>query len=334
MSAFNWVDGIVLVVILVFAALAVSRGFVQVMTNVAGFVLTLLVAFALHGPVAQFLTTGVGLEGLWARPVAFLLMWALAQLVYGLGVKLFLTRAMDQASNSPMNRALAVVPGAAQGAILCALVLTLLALAPLGGLGRGDDAPPGGQMRQQILGSALGGQLVRATLGVERQLSGIFAPALRETFDFLTVRPEPTSGETVELRFTVADAGPVGADEERMLEMINAERIKQGLAPLAMDSALRAVARDYARDLLKRGYFSHTSKEGLSPFDRMRNAQIIYGLAGENLALAPTLEQAHEGLIQSPGHRANILNPGFRKLGIGVLDGGIYGKMFVQEFTD
>lgn len=331
-SAFNWVDGIVLVVILVFAALAVSRGFVQVMTNVAGFVLTLLLAFALHGPVAQFLATGLGLAGMWARPVAFMLMWALAQLVYALGVKLFLTRAMDRASGSSLNRTLAVVPGAAQGAILCALVLTLLALAPLGGLGR--DAPPGGQMRQQILTSALGGQLVRATLGVERQLAGIFEPALRETFDFLTVRPEPTSGETVELQFTVADAVPVGADEERMLEMVNAERIKQGLAPLAMDSALRAVARDYARDLLKRGYFSHTSKEGLSPFDRMRNAQIVYGLAGENLALAPTLEQAHQGLMDSPGHRANILNAGFRKVGIGVLDGGIYGKMFVQEFTD
>jgi uncharacterized protein YkwD/uncharacterized membrane protein required for colicin V production len=333
-SAFNWVDGIVLVVILVFAVLAVSRGFVQVMTNLAGFVLTLVVAFLLHGPVAQFLATGLGLAGVWARPVAFLLMWALAQVVYALGVKLFLTRAMDRASGSSLNRALAVVPGAAQGAILCALVLTLLALAPLGGLGRGDGAPPGGQMRQQIMASALGGQLVRVTLNVERQLAGIFEPALRETFDFLTVRPEPTSGETVELQFTVSDAEPVAADEERMLEMVNAERIKADLAPLAMDSTLRALARDYARDLFMRGYFSHTSKEGLSPFDRMRHAQIIYGLAGENLALAPTLEQAHEGLMTSPGHRANILNPGFRKLGIGVLDGGIYGKMFVQEFTD
>ena len=66
----------------------------------------------------------------------------------------------------------------------------------------------------------------------------------------------------------------------------------------------------------------------------MRDARDQLSAAGENLALAPTTEFAHEGLMNSPGHRANILNGQFRRVGIGVLDGGIYGKMFVQEFTD
>jgi len=332
-SGLNWVDVIVLLVILLFAGLAVGRGFVQVMTNLAGFVLTLLVAFLAHPGLASFLVRPVGLEATWARPVAFLLVWAVAQLTYTLIIKWFLSRPMQRASRSSLNRPLAVIPGAAQGAILCALVLTLLALVPLSGPAP-DSAGAAGGLSKQILTSAVGGQLVRATLGVERQLAGIFEPALRETFGFLTVKPEPTSGETVTLPFTVPDAPPVAEDEERMLEMVNAERVKQDLSPLAMDATLRALARDYARDLFARGYFSHTSKEGLSPFDRMRNAQVSYTLAGENLALAPTLEQAHDGLMKSPGHRANILNPGFRKIGIGVLDGGVDGKMFVQEFTD
>ena len=141
---------------------------------------------------------------------------------------------------------------------------------------------------------------MRATLGVERQLAGIFEPALRETLGFLTVKPEPTSGETVDLKFTVPDPAPVAEDEERMLEMVNAERTKRDLSPwrwMPPCARWRAIMR---RDLFARGYFSHTSKEGLSPFDRMRNAQVSYSLAGENLALAPTLDQAHDGLMQSP----------------------------------
>ncbi len=61
---------------------------------------------------------------------------------------------------------------------------------------------------------------------------------------------------------------------------------------------------------------------------------ITYGYAGENLALAPSTELAMQGLMNSPGHRKNILSPNFTKVGIGVMDGGIYGKMFTQEFTD
>ena len=94
------------------------------------------------------------------------------------------------------------------------------------------------------------------------------------------------------------------------------------------------MARAHADDMFKRGYFAHDTPEGVDPFQRMQNAGIVFGLAGENLALAPTLEIAHTGLMNSPGHRANILRDGFRKIGIGVLDGGVYGKMFVQEFTD
>jgi uncharacterized protein YkwD len=52
------------------------------------------------------------------------------------------------------------------------------------------------------------------------------------------------------------------------------------------------------------------------------------------LALAPTLATAHTGLMNSEGHRANILEPKFKRVGIGVIDNGVYGKMFVQVFTD
>jgi uncharacterized protein YkwD len=86
--------------------------------------------------------------------------------------------------------------------------------------------------------------------------------------------------------------------------------------------------------MLQGGFFSHYDKEGRSPFDRMDDARIAYLSAGENLALAPNTDLAMQGLMNSPGHRANILSKNFGHVGIGVMDGGIYGKMFVQEFTN
>jgi uncharacterized protein YkwD len=189
-----------------------------------------------------------------------------------------------------------------------------------------------------VLKSAIGGRLVSATLALERPFEGIFGPAAREALGFITVQPPTTPGQpsegAIELQFTVSDAQPDPASEQGMLELVNRERTSRGLGALEMDDALRTLARSHADDMFRRGYFAHDTPEGKSPFDRMHDAGIVFGLAGENLALAPTLDIAHDGLMNSPGHRANILNPGFRKIGIGVLDGGVYGKMFVQEFTD
>jgi uncharacterized protein YkwD len=82
------------------------------------------------------------------------------------------------------------------------------------------------------------------------------------------------------------------------------------------------------------GMFSHVDNDGQSPFDRMHHGGVTFDVAGENLALAPTLTLAHQGLMNSPGHRANILSPDYRAVGIGVIDGGSYGLIVVQDFTD
>jgi uncharacterized protein YkwD len=65
----------------------------------------------------------------------------------------------------------------------------------------------------------------------------------------------------------------------------------------------------------------------------MRSQGVHYRYAGENLAGAPTVERAHTGLMNSQGHRANILNPNYTRIGVGVIDGGRYGKMFTQHFA-
>jgi len=119
-----------------------------------------------------------------------------------------------------------------------------------------------------------------------------------------------------------------------MLEMMNEERAKEGLKPLQADPEMAAVARAHSKDMFARGYFAHNNPDGQDPFDRMEAAKVKFRTAGENLALAQTLEIAHTNLMNSPGHRANIMNPAFGRVGIGVLDGGFYGLMISQEFRD
>lgn len=66
----------------------------------------------------------------------------------------------------------------------------------------------------------------------------------------------------------------------------------------------------------------------------MRESEVRFRTAGENLALAPSVPIAHTGLMNSPGHRANILQSGFGRVGIGILDGGKRGLMVTQNFRN
>jgi uncharacterized protein YkwD len=176
--------------------------------------------------------------------------------------------------------------------------------------------------------------LIANTRTIERELSGIFGGAVSDTLTFLTINPDTSSSEVIHLGFTQPEYTVDEEAERQMVSLVNMERQKMGLHVLESDSKLRDLSRKYAREMFEKGYFSHTDMQGRSPFDRMTQAGIAYESAGENLALAPNVTIAHEGLMNSPGHRANILSADFNKIGIGVIDGGVYGQMFVQEFTN
>ncbi len=187
-------------------------------------------------------------------------------------------------------------------------------------------------IKNSIKNSASGKFFVARAQTFEGTVRQVFGGAIEDTINFLTI--EPSSNESVGLNFKTNSAKVDEESEQGMLKLLNQERRKAGLSGLTEDSQLTDVARAHARDMLEQGYFSHYTPEGLSPFDRMEQASIVYQYAGENLAFAPEVTIAMDGLMKSPGHRANILSPNFGKVGIGVLDAGIYGKMFVQEFTD
>lgn len=120
------------------------------------------------------------------------------------------------------------------------------------------------------------------------------------------------------------------ASEEAICRLVNVERAKDKETVLQLDSRLSQIARAHARDMIKRNYFSHESPDGETMSGRLRKGKAVYKYAGENIARGyKDSENVMIGWMNSRGHRKNILNPRYRKIGIGVVE-----KHYVQVFTD
>lgn len=121
--------------------------------------------------------------------------------------------------------------------------------------------------------------------------------------------------------------------EFQMFDLTNASRVNNGLPILSWDDKVRETARKHSKDMAVHEYFSHTNLDGQSPFDRMAEDDIAYSVAGENLAYGQFSSIfAHEGLMNSLGHRENILKPDFELLGVGVAFGVKSQPYFTQNF--
>ncbi len=128
------------------------------------------------------------------------------------------------------------------------------------------------------------------------------------------------------------DQTGLAQEEQEMLALVNAERTKAGLQPLAVDLTLAQAAEAKSQDMIDRQYFAHESPTYGSPFEMMSRFGVSYRSAAENIACNQTVAAAHTALMNSSGHRANILNAQYTHIGIGIVNGGQCGKMFTQMF--
>ncbi len=124
---------------------------------------------------------------------------------------------------------------------------------------------------------------------------------------------------------------------QRLLELVNQERLAAGLSALQWNDTLAADAAAYAQDMAARGYFGHYSPEGASPYDRAWEAgypPFDWGVyVGENLAMGYTNPEAVvQGWMVSESHRSNLLLPGYAEAGAAVAIMPDGRKVWVQEF--
>ncbi len=133
-------------------------------------------------------------------------------------------------------------------------------------------------------------------------------------------------------RLTIPTLGEsTSSYEEEVIRLVNEIRAEHGLARLSVNWELSRVARYKSQDMHDLGYFSHTSPTYGSPFEMMRAFGISYRAAGENIAYGYRTPRAVvEAWMNSPGHRANILNGAYTQIGVGYVEDGNYcTQMFI-----
>ena len=317
----NPVDLLLLAIVLVGAATGFSRGFLFAALDLLTLAASLAAAFLGYQQAGTWLGRAAPALGVWLAPLSFVALFLLVHFILGTAALRLARRLPDTVHRNPANRVLGIAPGLVNGAIHAVVAAVLLLTLPLGA-----------HIGTWAQRSALAPRFATPAEWVEVRLAPAFEPALQRTLKVITVQPEDTG--TIPLAFHVTDAQDRPDLEASMLELVNAERRAKGLQPVKPDPALARLARAHSRDMLARGYFSHVTPEGQDLGKRLARARIGYLAAGENLALAPTLVGAHDGLMHSPGHRANILRPQFGRLGIGVLDAGSHGLMVTQDFRN
>lgn len=145
-------------------------------------------------------------------------------------------------------------------------------------------------------------------------------PLLPDYFD-LNTNPKTEEG------FLLASA------RTELLNLINNERETIGLPPVVLDNDLNSLALNHSNDMVNQDFFHHINPDGATPEDRRKAANIATQV-GENLAIAPTLEYTHEGLMLSAIHRNNILDPKWQRVGIGIVQKSNGSLITTQEFSN
>lgn len=144
---------------------------------------------------------------------------------------------------------------------------------------------------------------------------------------------KPTTSTPSKPASNVPSSGDYSAFQKKVVELVNAERAKNGLKPLTMNTELSKVATLKSQDMAKLNYFDHNSPTYGSPFDMMKKYGISYRTAGENIAMGQTSpEQVMQGWMNSPGHRANILNSSFTQIGVGIAKNSSGRLYWTQQF--
>ncbi|HEX5504324.1 MAG TPA: CvpA family protein [Thermomicrobiales bacterium] len=310
------------------AIVGARTGLLRGLANVVCACLTLFIVVLGYQPVGAALRRLTGLGTLATMLIAFVALTLLSHFVCLLFVQRPFAPLLHRLARLPgprrLDALLGVLPGVAAGFLVAGAVLAPLAfLAPGSAFG---PAVRDSRLAQNVLNAD-------ATILEALHLRHWLEPAV-DTLS--SAVPYTESEQPRQLPFTVPASALTEdqAGEQQLLALLNGEREKAGLAPLAWDPALAAVARAHAEEMFAQGYFAHDSPTAGSPFDRMRAAHITFVTAGENLAFAPSVPIAHRGLMESPGHRANILAPAYGRVGIGIIRSPHYGLMIVEDFRD
>lgn len=317
----NWIDLTIIGLLVLFALEGRGKSFMGEVFYLASFVVSFFLSLRFYNYLAQVFQNGLDLPHSLSNVIGFILVWFLVESVAFPIIYFSMPKLKVLFKADHKLRYLSWIPAGLRGLIFISILLVLVGTFPV---------QP--RLKQAVIESKVGSMILRSTSDLEAPLKSVFGGITQDTLSFLTIKPK--SDERVDLGFTLNNFSPDSSLEQQMIQLVNQERSSRGLKVLAYNPQLTPIGRGHSSDMFKRGYFSHYSPEGWSVADRAQQAKYDFAVIGENLAYAPNLELAHRGLMNSPGHRANILSEDFNQVGIGIMDGGVYGLMVTQVFSN
>lgn len=316
----NLVDWLILITFLFALFDGWRRGLVALVLDLVALVVGIWIAFSLYLPIGNFLgSLGLsdGLQPILGFFLALLIVESILRVVFGLVARII----PGVLGGSIVSRTGGSVVAVFKQCVVLTLLINLLLFLPV--------VP---QIRNAIQESMLGPKFAVQTPVFERAFSQIITPAIRELQTQTTITKITESAVDIDTPITVLSID--SSAEQELYRLVNQERRSRGLGELKWSDDLTDVARVHSKDMWQRQFFAHVNPSGQTPFDRIDAYGINYIAAGENLALAPTTPIAHQGLMDSPGHRENILNQNYGTIGIGAVRNGLYGVMYTQLFTN
>jgi len=309
----NTVDVFLVLMILLAAFAGYRLGALRFILELFKWSAAILAAILLYTNTAEDVVEKLPALNYWYLPLCLIAGFIVVYIILSLLQRILMNATNTQHHIHLLDRMSGIIPGMVVGIVLSAVTARLLTFSAI------DD------ISTEAEKSNVAAMLSPYSTMAEKKIT----PLLEETFDVALSNGKPEPAVYATEHYSIRPDL-----EHQMLQLVNNERKKRGLKALVADEQLRQVARAHSSDMLTRGYFSHITPEGTDPFHRMKKAGITYHRAGENLAYASTLEKAHIGLMNSPSHRAAILNKSFKRIGIGIADGGKSGLMISQEFRD
>ena len=147
-----------------------------------------------------------------------------------------------------------------------------------------------------------------------------------------TPKPTTTPAPTATAAPTTPVTGSMSADEQKMINLVNQDRANNGLKPVTFDATLRVPALKHSQDMSQNNFFSHTSPTYGTFSERLKASGVKYSTAGENIAMYGSVEAAEVAFMNSEGHRANILNANYTRIGIGIVYNASKGSYYITQW--
>lgn len=317
----NWVDIVIIVLLLFFVYESIGRNLLGEVLDALSFIIAFVASLRFYNEFALFFINSFQVPNSLAKIFGFLSVWLLVEIIFFAITHFILFRIIKVLHLPKSINSFSFIPALLRGLIFISIILVLLGTFPI---------QP--KIKKDIHDSKVGSIILNQTYQLEGPLKGVFGGITEDTFTFLTIKPR--SDQFVDLGFKTDEFNPNPAFENQLISLVNKERESRDVQALTLDPGLTKIARVHSSDMFERGYFAHNSPEGENVSDRAIENNYSFLVIGENLAYAPGVKLAHKGLMNSEGHRKNILAPDFTKIGIGIMDGGVYGLMVTQVFSN